>query len=67
LRVGVSGYRDPYLHRQDPFFRPGEIDSRNLPGSGVGVDVEWGSGPWNVNGEWHRYVLEYTKIDAESP
>jgi hypothetical protein len=62
FRVGVSGYRGPYLDRQDPFFRPGEIDPRDLPGSGVGVDVEWGSGPWNVNGEWRRYVMQYTKV-----
>jgi hypothetical protein len=56
LRVGVSGYRGAYLDRQEPFFGQGEIDPRHLPGSGVGVDVEWGGGPWNVNGEWRAVM-----------
>jgi hypothetical protein len=62
FRVGVSGYRGPYLDRHHPFFFPGEIDPRKLPSSAVGIDVQWGGGPWNINGEWRRYVMQYTKI-----
>src|SRR5579871_339583 len=62
IRVGVSGYRGPYLDRDYAFFYPGEIAPKKLPASGVGVDVQWGAGPWNVSGEWQRFVMQYTAI-----
>src|SRR4051812_15233246 len=46
LRVGVSAYRGPYLHRQYAYYFPGEADPRDLPASGYGVDAQWGRGPW---------------------
>lgn len=62
FRVGASAYRGPYLDRQDPFYFPGEIDPRNLPATGIGVDVQWGHGHWNFNGEWQRFQMDYTVI-----
>ena len=59
LRVGVSGYRGPYLDRQSPFYKPVEGPPRNLPGSAVGVDAQWGRGHWNVRGELQRFVMTY--------
>jgi hypothetical protein len=62
LRVGVSGYRGPYLDRTDPFYRPGESNPRDLPASAGGVDVEWARGHWNVYGEWQRFAMTYHQI-----
>ncbi|MEX2260419.1 MAG: hypothetical protein WD696_00630 [Bryobacteraceae bacterium] len=59
LRVGVSAYRGPYLHRQYRYYRPGEARPRDLPATAYGVDVQWGRGPWNVYGEWQRFQLIY--------
>jgi hypothetical protein len=62
LRVGASVYRGPYLDRQFAFFFPGESDPIDLPATGVGADVEWGRGPWSVNGEWQRFQMDYHAI-----
>jgi hypothetical protein len=59
LRVGVSGYRGPYTDRHYPFYDPSEGRPRNLPGSAVGVDAQWGRGHWNVRGELQRFVMTY--------
>ena len=60
--MGVSAYRGPYLHRQYRYYFPGEAKPRNLPGSGYGIDVQWGRSPWNVYGELHKFQLAYRKI-----
>jgi hypothetical protein len=62
LRVGISGYRGPYLHRQYPYSFPGEAKPRDLPGTAGGVDVQWGRGPWNVYGEAQWFRLSYRAI-----
>ena len=62
FRVGASAYRGPYLDRQYAYFFPGESDPIDLPATAVGADVEWGHGPWNVNGEWQRFQLDYHVI-----
>ena len=62
FRVGVAAYRGPYLDRQYPYYFPGEADPRNLPGTGIGADVQWGHGHWNFNGEWQRFQMDYTVI-----
>jgi hypothetical protein len=66
LRVGASAYMGPYLDRNYPFYFPGEAPPRNLRGSGVGVDAQWGSGPWNVNAEWQRFQMDYHVIPTFS-
>ncbi|HUQ95744.1 MAG TPA: hypothetical protein VM120_28960 [Bryobacteraceae bacterium] len=62
LRVGVSAYRGPYLHRQHRFFFPGEAAPRELPATACGVEAQWARGPWNAYGEWQRFQLDYRKI-----
>ncbi len=59
LRVGVSGYRGPYLSRNYTFYKPVEGRPRNAPGSAVGIDAEWGRGHWTVRGELQRFVMHY--------
>lgn len=62
LRVGVSGYRGPYLHRQYGFYFPGEAPPRSLTGSAVGLDLQFAGGHWNINGEWQRSRMDYRLI-----
>jgi hypothetical protein len=59
LRVGVSAYRGPYLDHQFPYYFPGEDSPNRLPATGVGTDVQWGYGHWNVYGEWQRFQMDY--------
>jgi hypothetical protein len=58
FRVGLSGYRGPYLDRQYRYFFPGEANPSTLPAS-AGVDVEWARGHWNLQREWQRFVIRY--------
>jgi hypothetical protein len=62
FRVGASSYRGPYLDRQSEFFFPGEAPPRTLPATAVGLDAQWGRGPWNVYGEWQHYQFDYHAI-----
>ena len=60
--MGASAYRGPYLDRQYEFFFPGEAPPRDLPATAIGVDAQWGRGPWNVYGEWQGFQMDYTVI-----
>ncbi len=62
LRVGISGYRGPYLDREYPYYFPGESSPRDLPASALGTDVEWAQGHWNVYGEWQWFEMNYHAI-----
>ena len=62
FRVGASAFYGPYLDRQYQYFFPGESPPRTLPATGVGVDVSWARGPWNVYGEWQHFQLDYHVI-----
>jgi len=64
LRVGVSGYRGPYLDRQWPFFFRGESSPRELPATTAGADLEWARGHWNVYSEWQWWEMTYHAIPA---
>jgi hypothetical protein len=66
FRVGASVFRGPYLDRQFPFYFPGEAKPSELPATGVGVDVSWAHGPWNVYGEWQRLQMDYRLIPTFS-
>jgi hypothetical protein len=62
FRVGVSGYRGPYLDRHYLYYFPGEAKPHDLPASGWGTDVQWGHGPWNIDGEWQKFQMNYRAI-----
>jgi hypothetical protein len=62
LRVGVSGYRGPYLDRQYAFFFPGEANPNTLPAHALGLDVEWAHGHWTLQGELQKFVMPYAAI-----
>ena len=62
LRIGASAYRGPYLHREFPYFFPGEAKPRDLPATAYGVDIQWARGAWNAQGELQRFRREYRAI-----
>ena len=62
FRVGISGYRGPYLDRHHRFYFPGEARPHDLPATAYGLDIQWGQGPWNAYGELSHFQMAYKKI-----
>lgn len=58
FRVGVSGYRGPYLDPVVAPFLPAGTSVRNFPASALGVDVQWARGHWSASGEWQRFWFD---------
>ena len=58
FRVGVSGFRGPYLDPAVVPFLPAGTTVRDFPASGVGTDVQWARGHWSVSGEWQRFRFD---------
>jgi hypothetical protein len=66
LRVGASAYRGPYLDRHSQFYFPGEAPPRDLPGTALGLDAQWGWRHLNVSAEWQHFEFDYHKIPTYS-
>ena len=66
FRVGGSAYRGPYLHKDHPDYLPGEASPRRLAASGLGIDAEWGGGPWNVRGELQWFRMAHQIVPTET-
>lgn len=62
FRVGVSGYRGPYLDRQSPYFFPGEANPNKLPAHALGADLSWARGHTSAQAEVQKFVFPYTVI-----
>jgi hypothetical protein len=62
LRVGVSGYRGPYLDRKYAYYFPGEVTPGKLPAHGIGLDGNWAHGHTTAYVEVQRFVMPYTVI-----
>jgi len=62
FRIGVSGYRGPYLSRDYQYFFLGEANPNTSPASAVGIDVNWAHGHTSVQGEVQKFVMPYTAI-----
>jgi hypothetical protein len=58
FRVGVSGFRGPYLAPDVAPFLPAGTNVRDFPASGLGIDVQWARGHWNTSGEWQRFQYD---------
>ena len=54
-RVGVSGFRGPYLSPGVAPFLPAGTSVRSFPASGLGLDAQWAWGHWSTSGEWQRF------------
>jgi hypothetical protein len=55
LRIGVSGFRGPYLDRVLSPLLPAGTTLRDFPASGRGLDAQWAHGRWSVSGESQRF------------
>ena len=64
LRVGVSAYRGPWLDANFQSFVPVGSSLGDYPASGLGVDVQWARGRWNVGGEWQRSAFSFPRSPA---
>jgi hypothetical protein len=62
FRVGVSGYRGPYLSRDYDYFFRGEANPSKLPARALGVDANWAHGHTSVQAELQKFVLPYTVV-----
>lgn len=62
FRLGVSGYRGPYLDRQYAYYFPGELNPSKLPAHAIGLDVNWSHGHTVVFAEAQRFIMPYTVI-----
>lgn len=62
LRVGVSGYRGPYLDRKYAYYFPGEVNPSKLTAHAIGVDGNWAHGHTTAFVEVQRFVMPYTLI-----
>lgn len=58
FRVGVSGFRGPYLEPSLAPLLPAGSSLRDFPASGIGVDAQWARGHWNTTGEWQRFHFD---------
>jgi hypothetical protein len=62
FRVGVSGYRGPYLDRKYLYFYPGESNPNMLPARALGFDVNWTHGHTSALAEMQKFVMPYSAI-----
>jgi hypothetical protein len=58
LRVGVSGFRGPYLAPEIAPLLPMGTLVRSFPASGLGLEMQWARGHWSASGEWQRFQYD---------
>ena len=63
FRVGVSGFRGPFLERDvRPFLDPG-TNERDYPAVGMGTDIQWARGRWSAIAEWQHVEFKYPRFE----
>ena len=62
FRVGVSGYRGPYLDRKYQYYFPGEANPSKLSATGLGLEVNWAHGHTSAQGELQKFAMPYQAI-----
>jgi hypothetical protein len=62
FRVGMSGYRGPWLDSVVSPYLPQGSSITDYRASGLGVDVQWAHGPWSASGEWQRFLFRYPQF-----
>jgi len=57
-RVGISGFRGPYLAPELAPLLPVGTSVRAYPASGLGLEMQWARGHWSASGEWQRFQYD---------
>lgn len=58
FRVGVSGFRGPYLNAALSSLLPAGTTLRDFPANAFGIDAQWARGRWSLSGEWQRFQYD---------
>ncbi len=62
FRVGVDGYRGPYLDRHYAYSSPERGISASLPATGLGINVQWSHNHTGLQFEEDRFLMTYAAI-----
>ncbi len=62
FRVGISGFRGPYLAPDAEPFLPAGTSVRSFPASGLGLEAQWARGHWSASGEWQRFQYDLPRF-----
>jgi hypothetical protein len=62
FRVGISGFRGPYLAPDAAPFLPAGTSVRSFPASGIGLEAKWVHGHWSTSGEWQRFQYDLPRF-----
>jgi len=58
IRIGMSGFRGPYLDPSVVALLPAGTGVRGFPASALGVDAQWARGRWSATAEWQRFWFD---------
>ena len=59
FRLGVSGFRGPFLENDVEGLLSSGTTVRDYPAVGIGADAQWGHGRWSIMAEWLRVEFNY--------
>jgi hypothetical protein len=62
FRVGISGFDGPFLENDVLYRLSSDTTVRDFPARGMGAEIQWGSGRWSANAEWHRVAFHYPRF-----
>jgi hypothetical protein len=65
FRVGVSGFRGPFLENDVSGLLDPASSVRDYPAVGIGADVQWARGRWSAIGEWQRVEFNYPSFEIQ--
>jgi hypothetical protein len=60
FRIGVSGFRGPYLDHKSAYYYPGELSPSKLPADAFGMDGNWAHGHTSAYVELQKFRMRYT-------
>jgi hypothetical protein len=58
-RVGISGFRGPFLAPDVAPSLTAGTSVRSFPASAIGLEAQWARGHWSLSGEWQRFQYDY--------
>jgi hypothetical protein len=59
FRMGVSGFRGPFLEEDVRSLLISGTSPRDYPAAGIGTDLQWGRGRWGASAELQRVEFNY--------